>query len=101
MDTMPKIKNFLWYLLPVRSILIKRGLDINPSCPFFLDDVELTDHLFEKYQMVKKKVWKLVEKHGWIPSYAFSSGSQHICQCLNTINHLTNPKMFQKIFLSL
>jgi len=57
-DTMPKIKVFLWQVchktIPVRGLLLARGLHINPSCPLCLDDIESVDHLFKECCMMKK-----------------------------------------------
>ena len=47
---MLKIQNFVWqifhHVLPVRGILFRRGLHIDPICPSCLDDMESMDHLF-------------------------------------------------------
>jgi len=49
-DTMPKLQIFLWQIfhhaLPVRGSLFKRGLNIDPTCPLCMDDIESLDHLF-------------------------------------------------------
>jgi len=65
------MKVFLWQLfhksLLARGTLLKRGLNINASCPICLGDIESIEHLFKDCQMVKK-VWDLAAKHQWLPS---------------------------------
>ena len=70
-DTMPKIKVFLWQVchkaIPAKGLLLAMGLHINPSYSLCLDDIESIDHLF-KERCMTKKVWDYAEEHGWIPS---------------------------------
>jgi len=70
-DTVPKIKIFIWQIchkvLPVRGTLLRRALVINPACPLCLGDIESTEHIFKDCQMVHK-VWDLAAKHRWLPS---------------------------------
>ena len=57
-DTMPKIKNFLWQVcynaIPIRGLLLARGLHLDPACPLCLDDIESLDHMFKECCMIKK-----------------------------------------------
>jgi len=50
LDIMPKLKIFLWQLchssLPTRGTLSKRGLNLDPLCPFCHSKVEDSNHLF-------------------------------------------------------
>jgi len=100
LDTIPKIKIFLWQLchgaLPIRGILLERGVNINPTCPLCLDNVESIDHLFRESLMVKK-VWDLAEHHEWFPLYASPYETQNVYQWLNRMKNSKTPKLLQKI----
>ena len=67
---MLKIKVFLWQLchkaIPVRGLLLRKGLQIDPICPICLDDLESMEHLFNQCCLINK-VWKIAENHGWLP----------------------------------
>jgi len=69
-DTMPKIKIFLWQMchnaLPVRGTLLRRGCRVDPLCPLCLRDIESSDHLFSKCSLTRR-VWDLAKAHKWIP----------------------------------
>ncbi|XP_058739812.1 uncharacterized protein LOC131611980 [Vicia villosa] len=55
-----RIKNFLWRLchniLPLRTNLLKKGIHIDPSCPFCDRSPETLDHLFCHCD-VTKMIW--------------------------------------------
>jgi len=57
-NTMPKIQIFLWQLfheaLPVTSTLLRRGLNLNPTCSLCREDIEIIDHLFKDCCVTKK-----------------------------------------------
>jgi len=65
-NTMPKIKVFLWQLyhnaLPIRRTLLRRGCNIDPLCPLCEDEVESIDHLF-KGCSATPRVWELAVQH--------------------------------------
>ena len=65
-DTMPKIKIFLWQLchnaLPVKGILFRRGCHLDPQCPLCLNDIETHDHLFSTCSLTMI-VWDLARQH--------------------------------------
>lgn len=65
-NTMPKIKIFLWQIchdtVLVRGTLLKRGLPIDAGCPICLGDIESSDHLFSEC-LIGKRVWELADKH--------------------------------------
>ena len=69
-DTMPKIKIFLWQMchnaLPIRGTLLRRGCRIDPQCPLCLTDIETANHLFDEC-LQTKEVWDLARHHNWIP----------------------------------
>ena len=69
-DTMLKIKVFLWQMchtaLPVRGLLLRRGLAIDPSCPLCLHDIESIEHLFLECHSIGK-VWDYAVQQGWLP----------------------------------
>jgi len=76
-NVMPKIKIFLWQLchnsLPTRGTLLRRGLQLDPTCPACLHDIEDTDHIFLHCPMVRQ-TWDLAAMHHWLPILpAFSS----------------------------
>jgi len=101
-DTMPKIQIFLWQLfheaLPVKGILIKRGLNHNPSCSLCLDDIESADHLFKDW-CVTKRVWELAIKHRWIIHGSPLGGAQDLLSQLRMIgSHHAMHKVIQKVY---
>jgi len=69
-DTMPKIKIFLWQMchnaLSVRGMSLRWGCHIDPQCPLCLEDIESTDHLFGGCTNTYA-VWELAIHHQWIP----------------------------------
>ena len=73
---MPKIKVFMWQLchssLPSRGTLFRRGIQMDPTCPTCLNDVEDTDHIFLHCPKVRH-VWDLAVAHQWLPMFPFSS----------------------------
>jgi len=50
LDIMPKLQIFLWQIFhnvtPIHGTLFRRGLNIDPTCPLCLEDIESLDHLF-------------------------------------------------------
>jgi len=68
---MSKAILFLWQLchnaLPVKGVLLKRGFNVDPTCPLCLDDIESSTHLF-KDCMVTQKVWEYTTTHNWLPN---------------------------------
>ena len=76
LNVMPKIKVFLWQLchnsLPSRGTLFRRGLQLDPTCPACLNDVEDTDHIFLHCPMARH-IWDLAVMHQWLPLFPFSS----------------------------
>jgi len=69
-DTMPKIKIFLWQIchnaLPVRGSLLYRGCNVDPVCPLCYHELETIEHLFWDCPGVAE-VWTLAAQHQWIP----------------------------------
>ena len=69
LNIMPKIKIFLWQMLhnalPVRGVLVRRGLNIDPACPLCMNDIESNDHLFWECPYIKE-VWRLAQQHKWL-----------------------------------
>jgi len=80
----------------VRGTLLKRGLNINPSCPLSLDDIESIEHLFKDCQLVKK-VWDLAAKHHWLPFIFSPIGSHDLLHYLSKNHSSHNPKLEQKL----
>jgi len=66
---MPKIKNFLWQMLhnalPLRGVLVTRGMVVDPACPLCTQDIETNDHLFWECPSIKE-VWRLAHRHKWL-----------------------------------
>jgi len=58
LNTMPKIKIFLWQMLhnalPLRGVLLNRGMVIDPACPLCTQDIEMNDHLFWECPSIKE-----------------------------------------------
>ena len=71
---MPKLKIFLWQLyqnaLPSRDTLLRRGLNIDPSCPPCQNDIESLDHIFFECHNAKQ-AWDLAISHKWLTEKAF------------------------------
>ena len=61
--------------LPVKGVILKRKINIDPIYPLCFDDIESIDHLFTECQ-TSKKVWELLGKHHWILANVLSSISQ-------------------------
>jgi hypothetical protein len=55
-----RVRNFVWRLakniLPTRGNLSKKGVKIEPLCPFCNSDIEIIEHLFMKCN-IAKLVW--------------------------------------------
>ena len=68
-NVMPKIKVFLWQLchnsLPSRGTLFRRGLQLDPTCPACLNDIEDTDHIFLHCPMARQ-IWDMAAAHQWL-----------------------------------
>ena len=66
---MPKIEIFLWQLLhnalPVRGVLVRWGLNIDPACSLCMNDVESNDCLFWECPCIKE-MWNLAQHHRWL-----------------------------------
>ena len=99
-DTIPKINVFLWQLchnaLPVKSTLLRRGCNIDPRCPLFVDKVESTYHLFGGYPSTSR-VWELAVQHRWIPSEMVWNFNQEWTQSFGKINKVCKPKVLQNL----
>lgn len=58
LDVMPKLRIFLWQTLlnalPVRGVLLRRGMMIDPTCPLCGEDIETIDHLFWECSTTKR-----------------------------------------------
>ena len=69
LNTMPKTKNFLWQMLhnalPLRGVLVTRGMVVDPACPLCTQDIETNDHLFWECPSIKE-VWRLAHRHKWL-----------------------------------
>ena len=65
-DTMPKIKIFLWQRChnarPIRETLLRRGCHIEPQCPLCQNEIETSDHMFGDCSQTNK-VWDLAKLH--------------------------------------
>ena len=76
LNVMPKIRVFLWQLchnsLPSRATLLRRGIQLDPSCLACLTDIEDTDHIFLHCPLAKQ-TWDLAISHKWLPSPPFGS----------------------------
>ena len=74
-DTMPKIKIFLWQLchnaLPIRGALFRRGCNVDPQCPLCSNDIETIEHLLWVCPSTNA-VWNLAAQHNWIPQLQFN-----------------------------
>jgi len=89
-DTMPKIQFFLWQMfhhaLPVTGILIRRDVNLNPSCPLCLEDIETIYHLF-KDCCITKRVWEFAVKHGWIDTVSIPDRGLDLLVHLHRLEH--------------
>jgi len=69
LDVTPKIKIFLWQMLhnalPMRGVLVQRGMLIDPTCPLCMNNIESNDHLFWECPSIKR-VWRLALQHKWL-----------------------------------
>ena len=99
-DTMPKIKVFLWQLchnaLLVRGILFWWGWNIEPHCPLCATDVESIDHLFWGCRGTNR-VWELVVQHQWIPYQLLHNFTQDWTRSFEKINKFYRLKELQKL----
>ena len=90
---------FLWQLcrkaVPVRGMLLKRGLNIDAGCPICLVDIESIDHLLCECP-IGKKVWELADKHQWFPIQFSPGGWQPITEVLQRVRSYRNPQLLQK-----
>jgi len=98
-DTMPKIQIFLWQhfyqALLVTTTIIRRGVNLNPSCSHCLEDIETIDF---KDCCVTKRVWDLDVQHGWISPSSFVNRAQDLLSYLQRIrSHHTMHQMMQKV----
>jgi len=99
LEIMPKIKIFLWQLchnaLPVRGTLLQRGINIDPSCPLCLSNIESIEHLF-KDCLVASQVWEATLTHRWIPSNISPSRYDSLHHCLGYIRLGPGPLLRQR-----
>ena len=118
LDIMPKIKIFLWQMchnaLPVRGTLIRRGCQLDPTCPLCANDIESSEHLFQDCPQTRQ-IWELAHHHHWIPYPTSTSASnawlpsfliflttydkkalQHIAFLLWSIWQMRNEVIFQQ-----
>lgn len=62
-NTLPKVKLFIWQiwrdLLPTKSLLSHRGMNITPYCPFCPQNVESPSHILKECVRAKE-VWALI-----------------------------------------
>ena len=56
-ETLPKIKCFLWQCyhssIPIRSVLVARGVHLHTSCPICNSASKTIDHLFKECSFAK------------------------------------------------
>jgi len=99
-DTMPKIKFFLWQLchkaVPIRGMLLKRRLNIDAGCPICMGDIESIDHLLCECP-IGKKVWELADKHHWFPIQFSPGGWQPLTEVLQRVRSYRKPQLLQKL----
>ena len=86
-DVMPKIQIFIWqifhYAIPVRGVLFRRSLNIDPVFPLCLNDIESMDHLFLDC-IVSSRVLECAVLHGWISNRILAT-TTNLCSRLQGI----------------
>ena len=99
-DTVPKIKVFLWQLchkaIPVRGLLLRKGLQIDPICPICLDDLESMEHLFNQCCLINK-VWRITENHRWLPPGTSPDHNQTMLQFLQMVKCSGNSDILRNV----
>ena len=99
---MPKIKIFLWQLchnsLPSRGTLLRRGLQLDPTCPACLSDLEDTDHIFLHCPMVRQ-IWDLATEHQWLPRMPFPSSTTTVRDHLHDLASQKFPHLSRVVLL--
>ena len=90
-DTMPKIKIFLWQMchnaLPVGGALFRKEGRIDPQCPLCLNEIETTEHLF-KVCPTTYSVWELAIHYKWIPQQVQLNHTQNWLQTFGTLKNM-------------
>jgi len=98
-DTMPKIKVFLWQLchnaLPVKGILFRRGCRLDPLCPLCLKDIETLEHLFSTCS-ITLRVWHLARQHHWVKDLALLSQSRDWVLAFQQLASVASKHMLQR-----
>jgi len=81
---MSKIKIFLWQklhnTLPMRGIWV-RGMQVDPTCPLCMNDIESNDNLFWECPSIKR-VWGLASQHKWLQLPEISHGPRRLKQLI-------------------
>jgi len=100
LDILPKIQIFLWQIfhhaLPVRGLLLRRGITIHPTCPLCSEEVESINHLFCDC-IASKVVFTTAIQHKWILA-GFMDARANLCAQLHDLgSQQTNCTMIQKI----
>ena len=87
---MPQLKIFLWQLchssLPTRGTLFRRGLGINPICPFCQSASEDIDHLFLRCA-IAQNCWHLAASHNWITMHIVANPQPTVLHMLSAIRN--------------
>ena len=100
LDIMPKLKVFLWQLchssLPTRGTLLKRGLQIDPSCPLCNHHSEDLTHLFLRCPAIQE-VWNLAKEHNWILSTISIAPSDTVPIWLTKLRQTATLTRFDRI----
>ncbi|XP_058757456.1 uncharacterized protein LOC131630719 [Vicia villosa] len=106
-----KQRNFLWRvaqdILPTRGNLVKKGMIIDPLCPFCFSGIENVQHLFMECHFAKQvlfassvgyRIPNCMDVNYWIQSI-LECGDTHsvqvLCVCLYKIWAATNLIVFQ------
>ena len=98
---MPKIQIFIWqifyYAIPVRGVLFRRGLNIDPACPLCHNDIESMNHLFLDC-VISSRVIECAVQQGWI-SNSILALTNNLCNRLQGIASLPSlcrdlPRIF-------
>ena len=100
LDIMPKLKVFLWQIchssLPTRGTLLKRGLQIDTSCPLCNHQIEDLEHLFLQCPAVQE-VWRLAKDHNWVLSTIPLASSDNVPIWLAKLRKTATLAQFDRI----